>query len=400
MRKITRIGLFGFGCVGRGLYDVLNQSQGMEADIVSICVKDKNKTRSLPADYFTYDKSDVLNNPNINLVVELIDNADEAFEIVTEALQKGKSVVSANKKMIAEHFEELYNLQRVFGSSLLYEGSSCGSIPIIRTLEEYYDNELLNSVQGIFNGTTNYILTKVAQEGIDYDTALHQAQELGFAESDPTLDVQGYDALYKACIVAAHAFGVFVKPADVFCYGIPAVGTEDVRIARERGMKIKLLATIRKTENQLAVFVMPAFVDSANHLYKVDNEYNGVFVEGVYSDGQFFQGKGAGSYPTGSAVLSDVSAQSYNYRYEYKKHRLEQQLSYGTDLNLRVYLRYADESLLQHFPFRHVYERHYEPDRNFNYLIGDINLQDLLNINNLRELPVFIALMPDVLSKI
>ena len=163
-----RLGLFGFGCVGQGLYHVLDETPGIKAEIKKICVKHKNKPRPLSEDLFTFDASDLLNDPEIDVVVELIDDANAAFEIVRTALQNGKAVVTANKKMLAEHLEEIYDLQRQYGKPVLYEGSVCGSIPIIRNLEEYYDNDLLTGIEGIFNGSTNYILTKVFEERTSY----------------------------------------------------------------------------------------------------------------------------------------------------------------------------------------------------------------------------------------
>ena len=158
-RQKLRIGMFGYGCVGQGLHDVLNSSKGFRADIVRICVKDRTKKRRIPMSNFTFDKNDILNDPSINLVVELIDDADEAFSIVSTAMKSGKNVVTANKVMVANHFRELVTLQEKYKVSLLYEASAGASIPIIRNLEEYYDNELLYSLRGILNVTTNYILT-------------------------------------------------------------------------------------------------------------------------------------------------------------------------------------------------------------------------------------------------
>lgn len=218
-REKLRIGMFGYGCVGQGLHDVLNSSKGFKADIVRICVKDRKKKRRIPMEYFTYDRDDILNDPSINLVVELIDDADAAFEIVTTAMKKGKNVVSANKVMIAKHMRELVDLQEKYHVSFLYEASAGASIPIIRNLEEYYDNELLYSLRGILNGTTNYVLTLMHNQGIDYDVALNEAREKGFAESDPTLDVDGWDAKYKLCIITGHAYGCSWIPGRCFITG-------------------------------------------------------------------------------------------------------------------------------------------------------------------------------------
>lgn len=348
MENQIKIGLFGFGCVGQGLYDVLTQSKGFRSEIKRIVVKDKNKKRKLPAHYFSYNKEEILNDPEINLIVELIDNADDAFEIVSRALKSGKNVVTANKKMIAEHFEELVGLQNEYGTSLLYEASSCGSIPIIRNLEEYYDNDLLKAVHGIFNGSSNYILTKIQDEGIDYATALKEAQELGFAESNPRLDVEGFDAKYKLIIVAGHTHGVFTQPDEVLNLGIQALTLDDVNYAKSQGKKIRLVATTFKIdEENVSLFVTPRLIDADDPLYNVNREYNAVILEGAFSDKQLIIGKGAGSYPTASAVLSDISANAYSYRYEYKKAHQRERFTYNTNLILEVYLRTDNRELLQ-----------------------------------------------------
>ncbi|MFT6883532.1 MAG: homoserine dehydrogenase, partial [Marinoscillum sp.] len=185
--KNIKIGLFGFGCVGQGLYETLNNSKNFSGEIKKICIKNPDKARRLDPKLFTTQAASLLNDPEIDVIVELIDDADAALEIVTKALKNGKSVVTANKKMVAEHLSELVNLQASTGQALLYEGAVCGSIPIIRTLEEYFGHEPLNEVKGIFNGSTNYILTKVFEENLSYEAALLQAQALGFAEADPTL---------------------------------------------------------------------------------------------------------------------------------------------------------------------------------------------------------------------
>lgn len=373
MRKQINIGLFGFGCVGKGLYDVLENSPGFKADIKKIVVKNKNKKRELPADKFLYDKSEILDDPQINLVVELIDNANDAFEIVKEALQKGKNVVTANKKMIAEHFEELVELQQVHNTALLYEASSCGSIPILRTLEEYYDNELVKSVSGIFNGSSNYILTKIQNENIAYNIALKQAQELGFAESNPQLDVEGYDAKYKLIIIAAHSYGVFVKPDKVLNLGIQHLKKEDVEYAKHNHKKIRLIASVQKiNETTITLFVAPRFIDKNDPLYNVDYEYNAVSVEAAFSDKQLFIGKGAGGHPTGSAVLSDISANSYNYKYEYKKRHQNQKVFYTDRIEPEVYIRYDNEQILDALKIRSISKQ------GDNYLLAYISLKELI----------------------
>ena len=386
-----RIGLFGYGCVGQGLHDVLNSSKGFKADIVKICVKDREKKRRIPMSNFTFDKNEILNDTSINLVVELIDDADEAFNIVTTAMKSGKNVVTANKMMVAIHFKELVEMQGKYNASLLYEASAGASIPIIRNLEEYYDNELLHSLRGILNGTTNYILTKMYAEGISYSKALEEAQEKGFAESDPTLDVEGWDAKYKLCIITGHAYGLFLDPEDVFHYGINTISEFDIQYAKEKGYKIKLVPYVGKTnENTITSFVLPRFISSDKYLFSVDNEYNGVITEAAFSDKQFFCGKGAGGHATGSAVLSDISANSYGYRYEYKKLQQGTVSNYTRDYKLEIYLRYKNEKDKDLFGFEEVSE--YFSGRNFKYVIGVINLESLFALREqLRDMDVFIV---------
>lgn len=372
-----KIGLFGFGVVGHGLYDVLSKSNGITAEVVKICVKNRTKPRSLPTEFFTFDKNDLLQNPEINLIVELIDDADEAYNIVKQAMQNGKSVVTANKKMVATHLAELIELQQQHNVALLYEASACGSIPIIRTLEEYYDNELLYSVSGIFNGSSNYILSKIWNEGLSYNTALKQAQDLGFAETDPTLDVGGFDAKFKLIILAVHAIGCIVKPTDVVNIGIQTLTDADITYAKEKGYKIKLVPTVKKlTDQSYTLYVLPQFVTPNQHLYNVENEYNGVTVQAAFSDKQFFQGKGAGGHPTGSAVLSDVSAHVYSYRYAYKKLHQASTLAYTTNVELTVYYRYNTPTNLAQLGFTTITAQFNSPTHN--YVIGTINLQNLL----------------------
>ncbi|HTF18688.1 MAG TPA: homoserine dehydrogenase, partial [Chryseolinea sp.] len=238
--KHLKLGLFGFGCVGQGLYHVLEETPGIKAEIKRICVKHRGKARPLSEDLFTFEANDILNDPDIDVVVELIDDADAAFQIVKSALENGKAVVTANKKMLAEHLEEIYRLQQQYDKPVLYEGSVCGSIPILRNLEEYYDNDLLTGIEGIFNGSTNYILTKVFDERSSYADALKKAQELGFAESDPSLDVKGFDPKFKLVVAIVHTFGVFVKPEEVINIGIDRISDLDLKFARENGYGIKL----------------------------------------------------------------------------------------------------------------------------------------------------------------
>lgn len=381
MSKKLTIGMFGFGVVGQGLYDII-KTKNLNLEIKNFVIKNSNKKRSLPAELFTTDANVILNDPEINTVVELIDDADAAFEITKKALTSGKNVVSANKKMIATHLEELTEIQNKYGTSLLYEGAVCGSIPIIRNLEEYYDNELLHSISGIFNGSSNYILSKIFNEGQSYADALKKAQELGFAETNPILDVGGYDPKYKLTIVASHAYGLFVNPETILNLGIDKLNDNDIRFAQEKNFKIKLIPFAKEiSNNEVVLYVLPKFITKDNILYNVENENNGVLVKAAFADEQFFYGKGAGGHPTGSAVLSDITALRYDYRYEYKKHLESKELQHTTNYDLKVYLRYENEDVLENIEFKSITERFY--GEKSKYVIGYINLQEIIDKRDL-----------------
>lgn len=391
MKNRLKIGLFGFGTVGQGFYHVLCESKGFDADIVRICVKHEEKPRSLSKEFFTFCKDDILCDPEISLVVELIDDADEAYTIVKTAMNNGKSVVSANKKMLAYNIREFIDIQHRTGKSLLYEASACGSIPIIRNLEEYYDNNLLQSVSGIMNGSSNYILSKIFNENMDYNEALTQAQELGFAESNPAFDVEGLDTLYKLVIIAVHSFGVITDPDKVFNYGISGISSFDKKYALEKGYKIKLIGQVLKSgEDHITLFVMPMLVSPDSNVYNVEDQFNGVVLEGLFYDEQFMFGKGAGGNPAGSAVFSDITARMHDYRYEYKKMKYHKKLHYTDNVDLEIYLRYKNEDDINCFEFHNISERYAGKDNK--YITGTISLKNLIkNKSYLNKAGIFIA---------
>jgi homoserine dehydrogenase len=381
-RKQLNIGLFGFGCVGYGLYQVLEKTPTLNATIKKICVKNKTKPRPISQNRFTFDKNDILNDKGINVIVELIDDADSAFAIVSAALRSGKAVVTANKKMIAEHLQELIDLQQEYGVPLLYEASCCASIPILRNLEEYYDNELLDSVEGIVNGSTNYILTKMADEAQSYQQALSDAQAKGYAESNPLLDTGGFDAKYKLLIISAHAFGGVLKPEQIFNAGIDRIGALEQQYAKEKGLKIKLIAqAFKKSNGTITAFVAPKFVKPSDKLYQVNDVYNGVTLTTVFSEDQFFVGKGAGAYPTASAVISDLSALTYDYKYEYKKIRQNRQVKYSNDVLLRVFVRFDKQNIEQIGEYFVDIEEQFSNSK-ANYAIGVISLMEYIKLHN------------------
>jgi len=310
------------------------------------------------------------------VIVELIDDADAAFEIVKTALQKGKAVVSANKKMIAANFEELILLQRKHNTALLYEAACCASIPIIRNLEEYYDNDLLKAVKGIVNGSTNYILTKISEDGLSFKEALLNAQQCGFAESDPKLDIKGYDAANKLAILSLHSFGSLNKPEDFIFSGIDRITAKDSIHAKEKKLEIKLVAQAKILRGgKLAAFVLPQFVSANDDLYAVKNEFNALVTESCFADKQFFKGKGAGAFPTAAAVLSDISALRYNYRYEYKKLQSDNCIKLTNDYYLKVYISADSIDKIAELDFEWIEEWH--NDYHYSSAIGVIHAQKL-----------------------
>jgi homoserine dehydrogenase len=392
--KQLTIGLFGFGVVGEGIYKVLQQTPSLNASIKKVCIKHAEKERDADPSLFTTQYEELLNDPAINLIVELIDDAEEAYKIVTAALRNKKSVVSANKKLIAEHLPELIELQHQNDVSFLYEAAVCGSIPILRNLEEYYDNDLLQSVCGIVNGSTNFILTKIIDEGLTYQDALHKAQQLGFAESNPKLDVEGIDAANKLTILLAHAYGIVSSPDQLLYQGITRLHSSDARFAEEKAYQIKLTAQTYKLSNgKVAAFVLPQFVKSDSLLFGVKNEYNGVVIESKLADKQFLYGKGAGRYPTSSAVISDISALSYDYKYEYKKLNRKEKYQLTHDYYLKVYVSFNDWSEVNKWDFEQVLEFHSTEERQ--YLIGVVHVEKLKKASWYIDPSVSVILQPE-----
>jgi homoserine dehydrogenase len=374
------IGLFGFGVVGKGLYDVLHSTPTLQASIKKICIKNTGKARSIATENFTTDADALLDDESINVIVELIDN--------------GKAVVSANKKMIAEHFEELYALQQKYNTPFLYEAACCASMPIIRNLEEYYDNDLLQSFRGIINGSTNFILTKIFQEQVDFNEALLLAKQLGFAESNPILDIGGFDAANKLSILLAHSFGIIAKTDRFIFNGITNISLQDATVAKEKKYSIKLVASAQKlADGKLAAFVLPQFVTEADDLYHVHNEFNAITTESSFADKHFFKGKGAGAFPTASAVLSDISALRYDYKYEYKKIAHQTDTLLSNDYYLKVFVSVDNIDKLNKKDFEWIEEWHNE--FNYSWLIGVVHAENLFNSDWWKKAGISLIGCPD-----
>ncbi len=395
MDKTLNIGLIGFGTVGEGLYEVMQKAPSVKAKISKICIKNPSKKRSVDTALFTTNVDELLNDKSIDLIVELIDGGDEAYQIIKKALQSGKSVVSGNKAVIAKHIAELIELQKKHNVALLYDASACGSIPVIRNLEEYYDNDLLKSITGILNGSSNYILTRIFNDNMPYAAALKKAQDLGFAESNPVFDVEGFDSLNKLVILTVHGFGTIVNPEEVLNYGISNISDFDINYAREKGYRIKLVAQVAKIKpGQITMYVLPRMVTRDKYIYGVEDEFNGVVIQGEAYDKQFMFGKGAGGHPTGSSVLSDIAARRHNYKYEYKKLHYFEPPVYTTNHTLRIYLRYSNPLDFNLFEFDEITETF--TSKQNNYVIGTIKLDKLIKMKTLLPtLDIFMAYLGD-----
>jgi homoserine dehydrogenase len=375
-KQPLRVGLIGFGCVGQGFYDIVQQLPTAEIEVSRIAVKSRNKPRPLPPERFELDADALLADSKLDILVEVIDDADEAFRLVSEALRQGRRVVSANKAMLALHLPELRGLEQTHGGTLLYEAAVAGSIPILRTLDSYFGLEPLRAVSGIINGSSNYVLSRMAEDGGDYAEALAEAQAQGFAETDPTLDMAAFDARSKAVLLAAHAFGLTIAPDELLNLGIENITPRDIRNAEVRGLKIKVVAHLELlADGRIGAAVLPRFVSATSPLYTVENETNGVLVEATFAGSQFLRGKGAGGHPTGSAVLADVTALRTGYRYAYGKKQADASPELASDLELEIYLRHEDEHLPQRLGLHDLSAEQRQAGRRFS--VGYVRLDTL-----------------------
>lgn len=324
---VVRIGVLGCGNVGAAFVqlverqaDVIEARTGIRLQVVRVAVRNVSRDRevNLPDGVITRDATALVSDPTVDLIVEVIGGIEPARELISTAIANGKPVITANKELLANVGHELWAQSDAAGVDLLFEAAVAGGIPLIRALRESLRGEPVTRVMGIVNGTTNFILTKMTDEGADYGAALSEAQRLGFAERDPTADVEGFDAAAKAAIIASIAFGARVVAGDVYHEGISGVTAADIAIARRLGYVVKLLAIAEKDSQSdtVAVRVHPAMVPVSHPLASVRDSYNAVFVEGDAVGSLMFYGRGAGGMPTASAVLGDVIDAAVNLRKE------------------------------------------------------------------------------------
>jgi homoserine dehydrogenase len=322
-QDVIRVGLLGCGNVGAALVhiieaqsDAIAEKTGLRLEVTRVAVRNTAKDRGvdLPADRFTHDGNEVVNASDVDVVVEVIGGIEPARSFILDALKAGKPVVTGNKELLANVGDELFAAAHAAGRDLLFEAAVAGGIPLIRPLRESLAGEPITRVIGIVNGTTNYILTRMTEAGASYHDALAEAQGLGFAERDPTADVEGFDAGAKAAIIASIAFGVRVVAGDVYREGISGITESDIAFATRLGYVIKLLAIIDKTDGAVAARVHPTMVPNNHPLAAVRESFNAVFIEGEAVGELMFYGRGAGGPPSASAVLGDLLDAAHNLK--------------------------------------------------------------------------------------
>ncbi len=315
MRTIP-LGLAGMGTVGTGVFKhlvenrtLLRERTGLEFDVRRVAVRDPAKARSVdvPPGLLTTDPDELLRDPDLPIVLELMGGVDRAFDFVSKAIAAGKIVVTGNKALLAERGEEIFRLAASAGVPVFFEAAVAGGIPIIKALREAFVGNHILSIRGILNGTCNYILTRMTAQGLPFADALREAQDLGFAEADPTLDISGWDAAHKAIILASLSYGFWVPASDIRVRGIDRVTADDIRFASLLGYRIKHLALIRADESRrVEVLVEPALIPEDHVLASVNGAFNAVAVRGDIVGETLFYGRGAGQDPTASSVLADI----------------------------------------------------------------------------------------------
>jgi homoserine dehydrogenase len=315
MGNTIGIGLLGYGTVGSGVYenlarngDLLRERLGIDLRVERIAVRDPRKPRTAPAELFTTDVASVIADPRVRVVVELMGGMDVARGAIEAALRADKVVVTGNKALLAEHGAEIFGLSEELSVPVFFEASTAGGIPIIKAVREAFVANHFLSFHGIINGTSNYILSRMTEAGLDFPAALAEAQAHGYAEADPTLDVNGWDAAHKAIILASLAYGTWVRPDSISVEGIEKVSAADIRFARQLGYRIKLIGRISAgAQGTISVGVHPTLIPQEHVLASVNGVFNAIAVKGDVVGEALFYGRGAGSGPTASAVLADIA---------------------------------------------------------------------------------------------
>lgn len=312
---ICRVGFLGFGNIGNGVFKILNnkkseiqQRENVTFIIEKVLVKDRTKKReaSLPERVYTEDYKEIVNNENISIIVEVMGGIEPARTYILEALKNGITVVTANKEVLALHWDEFEEAAKQSGAGLYFEASAAGGIPIIKVLRHSLQANNISSIMGIVNGTTNYILTKMSEDKRTFEDVLEEAKKLGYAEPNPFSDVSGLDVAYKLSILSSIAFHTRITVESIYKEGVTSITPKDIEYGNELGYTLKLLAIAKKTGNMIETRVHPTFINSNHPLASVRDSYNAVFIDGDAVGNLMLYGRGAGDLPTGSAIVSDV----------------------------------------------------------------------------------------------
>lgn len=317
--KEIKVGFLGFGNVGTGVYKILKEKDGdilhreeLKIEVEKILVRNITKKRDIDSTCLTSNIEDIINNPEISVVAEFMGGIEPAREYILKALENKKNVVTANKELIAKCWPELLKAAKKNKVGLYYEASVAGGIPVIKMVGESLQANRIYEIIGIINGTTNYILTKMSEEGRDFKEVLLEAQKLGYAEPDPTADIEAYDAMYKLSILSSLSFHAKINLENIYREGISGITAEDIRYGRELGFAIRLLAIGKKQGNSVEVRVHPAFIPLSHPLAAVRDSYNAIFIKGDAIGNLMLYGRGAGDLPTGSAIVSDIITACHN----------------------------------------------------------------------------------------
>lgn len=350
MKKIG-VALLGLGVVGGGTYEILRdkremikQNEGLDIEVKRVLERNLVRCEELGVDksIVTQNIDDILSDDDVQIVAEFFGGVEPAKSFLVKALEKGKSIVTANKEMFAKSWHELELVAKKSGAGLYFEASCVGGVPVIRTLTDSMQANRITSLKGIVNGTTNYILSKMSDEGVDYQTCLKEAQKLGYAEANPTADVEGFDSTYKTSILSSLAYKKRVPIEKIYREGISNISVEDIAIGKELGYAIKLLAISNVTDGKIEARVHPAFLPQTHPLSSVKGSFNALYIHGDSVDDVMLYGRGAGAFPTGSAIVSDIvfaAGKQAHRRFDFMTESEISDNDFASDFSSKYYVR-------------------------------------------------------------
>jgi homoserine dehydrogenase len=386
---MINIGLLGFGTVGQGVYRILQEKGedlrallGSEIEIKSILVRDLYKERGteVPLSKLTLNPEDIVSDEDIDIIVEVTGDVGLSYRIISKAFERGKHVVTANKAVVSAYFEELSHLAEEHGVFFLYEASVAGGIPVLKPLKDQIRLNGISRIQGILNGTCNYILSRMTDEGLAYDEVLKEAQRLGYAEADPSSDVEGIDTMRKLRIMSTIALGSSITEDDIICDGIDKVSDLDIDLLRDKGMKVKLIAEAREFDGGYQAIVQPKALPLGSYFAGVNGAYNGISMDGNHSGTLGFQGPGAGMHPTANAILTDVIDCILETQEKTSPLRGRKLENRNEDISGRYYLRISGYDGSVHNFSKYAEEILLDEDGEFAFISKEVKLYQLLHM--------------------